>query len=95
MTRKASTGWPVWGRRTSRCSTPPGLATVRYWMSWSVPLFGPRRPPREVAASLGDLVSDADRSAISGELADVFRDSVRNGIWGWYDDEVALSNGRA
>jgi pimeloyl-ACP methyl ester carboxylesterase len=50
--------------------------------------------PDEVAASLGDLVSDADRSAISGEsaawLADVFRESVRNGIWGWYDDEVAF-----
>jgi pimeloyl-ACP methyl ester carboxylesterase len=50
--------------------------------------------PDEVAASLGDLVSEADRSAISGEsaawLADVFRESVRNGIWGWYDDEVAF-----
>jgi pimeloyl-ACP methyl ester carboxylesterase len=50
--------------------------------------------PGQVAASLGDLVSDADRSAISGEsavwLAEVFRDSVRNGLWGWYDDELAL-----
>jgi pimeloyl-ACP methyl ester carboxylesterase len=50
--------------------------------------------PDDVAASLGDLVSDADRSAISGKsaawLADVFRESVRNGIWGWYDDEVAF-----
>jgi pimeloyl-ACP methyl ester carboxylesterase len=48
----------------------------------------------EVAARLGHLVSDVDRSAISGEaaawLADVFRESVRNGIWGWYDDELAL-----
>jgi pimeloyl-ACP methyl ester carboxylesterase len=48
----------------------------------------------EVAASLGDLVSDVNRSAINGEtaawLADVFRESVWNGIWGWYDDEVAL-----
>ena len=50
--------------------------------------------PDQVAASLGGLVSDVDRSAISGEsaawLANVFRESVRNGIWGWYDDEVAL-----
>jgi len=48
----------------------------------------------EVAASLGNLVSDVDHAAISGEaaawLADVFRESVRNGIWGWYDDELAL-----
>jgi pimeloyl-ACP methyl ester carboxylesterase len=50
--------------------------------------------PDEVAARLGTLVSDVDRSAISGEsaawLAAVFRESVRNGIWGWYDDELAL-----
>jgi pimeloyl-ACP methyl ester carboxylesterase len=50
--------------------------------------------PDEVAARLGDLVSDVDRSAISGEaaawLADVFRESVRNGIGGWYDDELAF-----
>jgi pimeloyl-ACP methyl ester carboxylesterase len=48
----------------------------------------------EVAARLGSLVSEVDRSAISGEaaawLAEVFRESVRNGIWGWYDDERAL-----
>jgi pimeloyl-ACP methyl ester carboxylesterase len=50
--------------------------------------------PDELAARLGNLVSDVDRSAISGEaanwLAEVFRESVRNGIWGWYDDELAL-----
>lgn len=48
----------------------------------------------EVAASLGNLVSDVDRTAISGEaaawLAAVFRESVRNGIWGWHDDELAF-----
>jgi pimeloyl-ACP methyl ester carboxylesterase len=50
--------------------------------------------PDEVAARLGALVSDVDRSAIRGEsaawLADVFRESVRNGIWGWHDDELAF-----
>jgi pimeloyl-ACP methyl ester carboxylesterase len=50
--------------------------------------------PDAVAASLGNLVAEVDRAAISGEaatwLADVFRESVRNGIWGWYDDELAL-----
>jgi pimeloyl-ACP methyl ester carboxylesterase len=50
--------------------------------------------PDEVATRLGNLVSDVDRSAISGEaaawLADVFRESVRSGIWGWHDDELAF-----
>jgi pimeloyl-ACP methyl ester carboxylesterase len=49
---------------------------------------------QEVAASLGGLVSDVDRAAISDQaaawLAAVFRESVRNGIWGWHDDELAL-----
>lgn len=48
----------------------------------------------EVAARLGALASEVDRAAINGQaaswLADVFRESVRNGIWGWYDDEVAF-----
>ena len=50
--------------------------------------------PDQVATSLGDLVSDVDRAAITGEvaawLAEVFQESLRNGIWGWYDDEVAF-----
>jgi pimeloyl-ACP methyl ester carboxylesterase len=50
--------------------------------------------PDQVAASLGDLVSDVDRAALTGEvaawLAEVFQESLRNGIWGWYDDEFAF-----
>jgi hypothetical protein len=48
----------------------------------------------EMAARLGNLVSDVDRSAITGEaaawLADVFRESVHNGFSGWEDDELAF-----
>jgi pimeloyl-ACP methyl ester carboxylesterase len=39
-------------------------------------------------------IPDVDRSAITGEaaawLADVSRESVRTGIWGWHDDALAL-----
>jgi pimeloyl-ACP methyl ester carboxylesterase len=48
----------------------------------------------EVAETLATLASHVDRAAISGEAADwlaaVFQESVRNGIWGWYDEELAL-----
>ena len=48
----------------------------------------------EVTERLAKLVADVDRSAISGEpaawLAEMFRESVRNGIWGWFDDELAF-----
>jgi pimeloyl-ACP methyl ester carboxylesterase len=50
--------------------------------------------PDEVEARLVDVASDVDRSAISGDsaawLAEVFRESVRNGTWGWIDDELAF-----
>jgi pimeloyl-ACP methyl ester carboxylesterase len=48
----------------------------------------------DVAASLGNLVADVDRPAISGPaaawLASVFRESVREGLWGWHDDQLAF-----
>ena len=48
----------------------------------------------EVLASLGTLVSDVDRAAITGDaaswLTEVFRESVRSGTWGWFDDERAF-----
>jgi len=49
----------------------------------------------EVAESLGDLVSDVDVAALTGELADYLADSlrraVRNGISGWRDDDLAFA----
>ena len=47
-----------------------------------------------VAADFGDLVSDVDRSAITGDFAEWlavgFRESVSDGIWGWFDDDLAF-----
>jgi pimeloyl-ACP methyl ester carboxylesterase len=68
-------------------------AALRMFLESVAPSFA-TVTPNEVVASLGNLVSDVDRSAITGEaagwLADVFRESVRSGIWGWHDDELAL-----
>ena len=48
----------------------------------------------EVTAALGGLVSDVDRSAVTGELADclaaMFRRAVWGGIAGWRDDDLAF-----
>lgn len=48
----------------------------------------------EIAARLGNLVADVDRAAITGDaaawLADNFRESVRVGLWGWNDDQLAF-----
>jgi pimeloyl-ACP methyl ester carboxylesterase len=49
---------------------------------------------RSIADALGELVSPVDRAALTGDFADFMaamsRDSVRTGIWGWYDDDLAF-----
>ncbi|HEY3209654.1 MAG TPA: alpha/beta hydrolase [Actinomycetota bacterium] len=49
----------------------------------------------EVAESLGDLVADVDRAALTGEFAEslaaAFRGAVAEGIWGWFDDDLAFT----
>jgi pimeloyl-ACP methyl ester carboxylesterase len=49
----------------------------------------------DVAASLGGLVSDVDKAAATGEFAEylaaTFHDAVRDGIWGWFDDDIAFT----
>jgi pimeloyl-ACP methyl ester carboxylesterase len=48
----------------------------------------------QVLASLGDLVSEPDAAVLTGEYADhaaaSIRDSLRSGIWGWFDDDMAI-----
>lgn len=48
----------------------------------------------QVAEALGGLVPDVDRAALTGDFAEhqaaLFRDSVRTGIWGWFDDDLAF-----
>jgi pimeloyl-ACP methyl ester carboxylesterase len=52
--------------------------------------------PVGVAAAFGDLIDDVDRGALdrgplAAWLADVMRDAVRTGIWGWGDDDLAFT----
>jgi pimeloyl-ACP methyl ester carboxylesterase len=48
----------------------------------------------ELHTSLGDLLSEVDRRALTGEFADhigeSFAASVRNGVDGWLDDDLAF-----
>jgi pimeloyl-ACP methyl ester carboxylesterase len=47
-----------------------------------------------VMTALGDLVSEADRRALSGALGEFivkeFAHSLSNGVWGWFDDDRAI-----
>jgi pimeloyl-ACP methyl ester carboxylesterase len=48
-----------------------------------------------IAEALGGLVTDVDRRALTGPFADflasLMRDALRNGIWGWLDDDLAFA----
>jgi pimeloyl-ACP methyl ester carboxylesterase len=49
----------------------------------------------QVAAALGDLVSAVDVAALTGDFAAYvaasFRQALANGIWGWFDDDLAFT----
>jgi pimeloyl-ACP methyl ester carboxylesterase len=51
----------------------------------------------QVAEALGGLIDEVDRGALSGEFAEYlavsFRDAVRTGLWGWFDDDLAFTRG--
>lgn len=48
----------------------------------------------DIATAFGDLVDEVDRGALSGEFADwqarSIREALREGYWGWFDDDMAF-----
>jgi pimeloyl-ACP methyl ester carboxylesterase len=52
--------------------------------------------PRTMAEELGDLISDVDAEALAGGYGpfatELLHDGVRDGIWGWFDDDLALTD---
>jgi pimeloyl-ACP methyl ester carboxylesterase len=48
----------------------------------------------ELQAGLGDLLSDVDRDALTGEFAEhlstCLGEGLAAGVWGWFDDDVAF-----
>ena len=94
-TPTGSTSSPAWGRRTSRSSAPPRARATSSRRSSSGSRTSSRRSPaRRSAASLGGLVDDVDRGALTGELAEamarMFRRALSTGIAGWLDDDLAF-----
>jgi pimeloyl-ACP methyl ester carboxylesterase len=49
----------------------------------------------QVADNFGDLIDDVDRAALTGAfagwMAAQFREAVRLGYWGWFDDDMAFT----
>jgi pimeloyl-ACP methyl ester carboxylesterase len=49
----------------------------------------------DVAAAFGNLIDEVDRGSLTGEFADylaeVTRLGLRDGYWGWFDDDLAFT----
>jgi pimeloyl-ACP methyl ester carboxylesterase len=61
----------------------------RAWPLWRT-VTGP-----DVAEAFGGLIDDVDRGSLTGEFAEEVaastREGLRNGYWGWFDDDMAFS----
>jgi pimeloyl-ACP methyl ester carboxylesterase len=62
----------------------------RAWPIWS------KVTGEEVAEAFGGLIDDVDRGSLTGEFADdvaaEVREGLRNGYWGWFDDDMAFNH---
>jgi pimeloyl-ACP methyl ester carboxylesterase len=49
----------------------------------------------EIAEAFGGLVDDVDRGSLTGDFAEAVaastREGLRNGYWGWFDDDMAFN----
>jgi pimeloyl-ACP methyl ester carboxylesterase len=70
-----------------------GPERLRTFLEALAPAFG-SVTAEQVASGLGDLASEEDRKALTGEFAEhvaqAFRRALSSGIWGWYDDDLEL-----
>ncbi len=70
-----------------------GQEELRAYLEQEAPMLASAQPAG-LLEGLGDLVSEVDRSALTGEFAGYMAASMRaaleNGIWGWFDDDIAF-----
>jgi pimeloyl-ACP methyl ester carboxylesterase len=69
-----------------------GHAELQAFLEKSAKEFGDLTG-EQVLTALGDLIADADTAVLSDEYAEhvaaSLREALRNGIWGWFDDDEA------
>ena len=71
-----------------------GPAALEAYLEREAPTLA-RVTGEELATALGDLVSPVDAAALTGDFADFLAErlhrAVAGGIWGWFDDDMALT----
>jgi pimeloyl-ACP methyl ester carboxylesterase len=72
-----------------------GPVALEAYLTGEAPDLAAAKDPQELIDALGTgLLPDVDRAAITGEYATALiasmNRSVKNGIWGWFDDDMAF-----
>jgi pimeloyl-ACP methyl ester carboxylesterase len=70
-----------------------GPDALAVFLEAQVPTYGAVTGP-EIAEAFGGLAPPVDRAALTGDYAESVAEDVRlalaNGIWGWFDDDLAF-----
>ncbi len=70
-----------------------GQDELRAYLQQAAPMLASAQPA-DLLAGMGDLISEIDRAALTGDFATYMAESMRaaleNGIWGWFDDDIAF-----
>lgn len=71
-----------------------GADALERYLEGEAPGLQAADSPGELIDTMAGLLPPVDRDALSGEYADAtiesMHRSVRNGIWGWFDDDMAF-----
>jgi len=71
-----------------------GVDALEHYLEGEAPGLREATSAQELIDTMSGLLPAVDRDALSGAFADVtiesMQRSVRNGIWGWFDDDLAF-----
>ncbi len=72
-----------------------GPEALKGWMEEHAAELGEAGSPDDLIAAMGDLVSEVDRASLTGAfgafLVEDEHIALRNGYWGWFDDDLAFT----
>ena len=72
-----------------------GPGALKEWMDEHAAELGEAGSPDDLIAAMGDLVSEVDRASLTGAfgafLVEDWHIALRNGYWGWFDDDLAFT----
>jgi pimeloyl-ACP methyl ester carboxylesterase len=71
-----------------------GPEALQGYLEKEAPALREASEPQDLIDALGGLLPEPDRAAITGEFAETLiassKRAVANGVWGWFDDDMAF-----